>query len=290
MSNTPQTPQSPVQPGILAEQLRAARGELLGKDLAARAGWPLSKVSKIEHGKQLPSQDDLAIWAQATGTTADLHQWRALLQAAEEARRDLSMQTRAGHRALQHRFNEIIARADRFRSFETTVIPRFLQLPDYTRAVLTESRERHGGADDLEAAVAERQASVAYLFDPARSFEFLIAEPVLGWRFRALSRQVHRAQLEHLLTLQGRFRNASNVRMGIVPLFRPISWAPRTPFNILGDYAAAEHWIGEQQFLLNDETDRLHKIMDKMWETACQGEAAARIIRSAIDRLDQSDD
>jgi hypothetical protein len=34
--------------------------------LASTAGWDASKVSKIEHGKQLPSADDLTVWSQLT--------------------------------------------------------------------------------------------------------------------------------------------------------------------------------------------------------------------------------
>lgn len=278
----------------LAELLRTARGSMSASELAALAGWQISKISKIEHGKQLPSRDDLDRWAEITGaTTADLQTWRALLTTAQEARRDMTLQIRAGQRAFQRSFTDLIKRTTRFRIFETTVIPRFLQTPDYSRAILTESLERHGVGTDIEAAVTERQSTVDHLFHRHRSFELIIAESVLGWRPAALTRPVHRAQLEHLLHLVQMFSGAGavgNVRIGIVPLFRPIGWVPRNSFHMFDDYAGTEHWIGEVPFLLTDETDRLHKIMDKMWETACEGDQAAQIIQNAIDTLANAPD
>ncbi|UGT61401.1 hypothetical protein LTT61_30470 [Nocardia asteroides] len=35
-----------------------------GRQLSTAAGWHWSKTSRIEHGKQLPSESDLAVWCQ----------------------------------------------------------------------------------------------------------------------------------------------------------------------------------------------------------------------------------
>ena len=37
------------------------------------AGWLSSKVSKIEHGKQTPSEEDLQTWCQQCGTVGCDH-------------------------------------------------------------------------------------------------------------------------------------------------------------------------------------------------------------------------
>lgn len=289
------TPPSLARPGALADQLRSARGSLQAKDLAGLAGWPTSKVSKIEHGRQLPTEDDLDKWADLTGADATTRRhWKIMLAAATESRRDLITQARAGQKALQRQFNEMIARTTRIRVFESTVVPRFMQLPEYSRALLLEGLERlPRRIDDIDAAVAERQLSVSHLFDPRRRFEFIITEPVLSWRFATLDKQVHRAQLEHLLALQKVFAvpdSAPHVRFGIVPMFRKITWLPRTSFHMFDDLAAAEHWIGTNEFVLAEDVDRLHQTMDKMWESACEGDDAGRIIQNAIDRLDHSED
>lgn len=288
------TPPSTFEPGPLAERLRAARGTLTATDLAEQAGWQVSKISKIEHGRQLPKDEDLDVWARLTGATqAERHDWGLLLQAAEGARRDLTSQVRAGQRVLQRRFNEVIAQTRHFKLFEATMMPRYLQLPAYTRAVLAESFDRLGKGGDIEEGVAERQASVPHLFDKTRRFEFIITESVLGWRFSTLDRPTHRAQLEHLLAMQKMFSlpgAVGNVRFGIVPLFRPIKWAPRNSFYIMDDRGAAEHWIGDNQFLLTDQVDQLNAIFENLWESACEGEQAAEIIQRAIEQLDRASD
>lgn len=288
MSNPPRPRQRLIEPGGLAQQLRTARGVVLAKDMAEQAGWQISKISKIEHGKQLPSDEDLDKWADITGVgDAVLHEWKSLLAVADADRRSYASQTRAGQRLLQRRYNGIIADATTFRLFEPTFVPRFLQTPDYTRAVLTESRERHGGADDIEASTAERQASLAYLFDPGRTFEIIITEATLGWCFAALPRDVHRAQLVRLLDAVD---GPAQLRFGIIPLFQPIAWAPQNGFQVLGEIGFMEHWIGELQFALVEDLDQLNAVMDKLWDSAREGDQAREIIRRAIERLDHADD
>jgi transcriptional regulator with XRE-family HTH domain len=289
MNSTPRIQEQLIRPGGLSRLLRAARGDLLAKDLAERAGWQISKISKIEHGKQLPSDEDLRVWAEHTGASAaSLRQWKELAAAALEARHDYAAQFRAGQRKLQHQYNEIISAATTFRLFETTFVPRFLQTRDYMRAVLTESQQRHGGLDDIDATVEARQASLVYLDDPNRTFELIITEPVLGWCFSALERDAHLQQLHRLIDLIDN-PGPGNVRFGIIPLFQPIGWVPQNGFQLLGDIGFMEHWIGEQQYLLTEDLDRLNKIFDQLWASAREGAAAREIIQQAIDRLERAD-
>jgi transcriptional regulator with XRE-family HTH domain len=48
----------------LGHRLRDLRKDagLTGRQLALLAGWPNSKVSKIEYGKQTPTEDDIRLW------------------------------------------------------------------------------------------------------------------------------------------------------------------------------------------------------------------------------------
>jgi transcriptional regulator with XRE-family HTH domain len=286
-NNTPNIREQLTRPGGLARQLRTARGTLLAKDLAKRTGWQISKISKIEHGKQLPDEEDLKKWAEHTGATdAQLHEWRALLEAASETRKDYATQTRAGQKALQKQYTGIIAASTLSRLFEPTFIPRFLQLPEYARAVLTESLERHQGDDDVDAAVAERRITVDLLQDPKRQFDLLFTEAALGWCFQALPRDVHLAQLRHLQDVVGQY---PNVRIGIIPLFQRISWAPQGSLQIFDNTIGfMEHWLGELHFVLAEDLARLHRVMDKLWEGAREGADALEIISRAIARLESS--
>lgn len=54
---------------VLGHRLRDLRKDagLTGRQLATLAGWHGSKVSKIEYGKQTPTEDDIRVWCQSCG-------------------------------------------------------------------------------------------------------------------------------------------------------------------------------------------------------------------------------
>ncbi|MBX6768780.1 MAG: helix-turn-helix domain-containing protein, partial [Actinomadura rubrobrunea] len=56
--------------GVRLRELRQD-ARLTQRRLAELAGWHESKVSKIEHGKQTPSEDDISTWCRLVG--ADDH-------------------------------------------------------------------------------------------------------------------------------------------------------------------------------------------------------------------------
>lgn len=60
-----------LKPGGVAAVLKHARtgANLRGNELARRAGWRASKVSKLEHGQQMPTADDLHTWLSICGLT-----------------------------------------------------------------------------------------------------------------------------------------------------------------------------------------------------------------------------
>ena len=57
--------------GIRLRQLRE-EAELSGKELAERLGWPASKVSRLENGRQTASADDVRAWATALSAPTEL--------------------------------------------------------------------------------------------------------------------------------------------------------------------------------------------------------------------------
>lgn len=63
----------------LRELRRDAR--LTGRQLAAVHGWHPSKVSKIEGGKQTPSEADIEAWARACGQPELVDELTATLRA-----------------------------------------------------------------------------------------------------------------------------------------------------------------------------------------------------------------
>ena len=67
------TPTYQRERGRLAEALKAVRvgAGLSGARLAEMLGWQQSKVSEIETRKQLPSEDDIAVWVGAGGAAPE---------------------------------------------------------------------------------------------------------------------------------------------------------------------------------------------------------------------------
>ena len=105
------------QPGGLAARLfrmREATG-LSQLQLAERLGWgPRSgppKISKLENGRQMPSANDVRLWADATGNTDSIPELLAMLadiQAVHVRRRKLLQQ---GEAPLQEEYDQRIQAA-----------------------------------------------------------------------------------------------------------------------------------------------------------------------------------
>ncbi len=271
-------------PTLLGESLKKARTEagLTQDQLAEQIGWEKttgkSKVSKIESGRQVPSDGDINDWAAATAAEDRLReQWKTLASEAEEARR-LSYKSRlgGGQAAVQREWTDRAANTTRFRFFETFGIPRYLQVPEYTRAMLEEFGN-YSTVNDLDAAVQARLASGRYLYDTSKSFAFLIDEPVL--RRRRFPPAVMRPQLHALQAAIG----LSNVRLGIYPsLSRPVSRLTPSHFNLFDDMGFIETALGGATQLLYDSVAELDELFEAYWRDAVEGAEARELILAAI--------
>lgn len=266
----------------LATRLRLARGTLMAKELAERAHWVQSKISKIESGKQLPSRDDLAVWADLTDTdAATLELWNAMLTEALQARRDWTARMReGGQQAVQQGFSELVAAAQTLQFFETTFIPRFFQVPGYTRGITTWVNQELGLGRDIDEAVAVRQADVNYLYS-GKQFDLLITEPVLRWRHESMPAAVMRQQLDRLLSVNG----LENVRFGIIPMDAPVKVWPVHSFEIYGDVLMLETIYDEQRIEDEEKVALYRHTFDRMRDSAVTGDDAQQLIHDAIRAL-----
>jgi transcriptional regulator with XRE-family HTH domain len=270
----------------LAARLRIARGAMKGKELAREAGWPQSKISKIEGGTQLPSAKDLETWAEHTGADAEvLTQWQAMRILAEQAQRDWAARMRmGGQTSVQMEFQQRVEAARTFRFFEVCFIPLFFQVPGYTRGVLTWVAEEEGKiAGDVTEATAARQATVNYLYTD-RQFELIITESVLRTQHESMSDAVMRQQLDRLLTVDG----LDNVRFGIIPTERLKKAMPVHSFEVYGHEVSIETYIDSNWEDDEAKVARYNRTMDRHWLVACEGEAARNLIHKALDALPQT--
>lgn len=164
--------------GARLRELRRDAG-LSGQGLADRCGWHPSKVSRLELGRQTPSEYDIRDWCTATG--ADLHipdliaSVRNINAAYLEWKRILS----TGHARRQQQSITREAVTQLMRWYEPELVPGLLQTRKYAEAVLRACIAMVGGPDDLDAAVAARIQRQHVLTNGARRFSFLLAEQAL---------------------------------------------------------------------------------------------------------------
>jgi hypothetical protein len=266
------------RPDGLATRLKKARGTMPAKDLAEQASWNKSKVSKIEGGTQLPTLGDLATWGRLTGTsTAVVKQWEQLLSEAESVKDEVDAQARAGVKAAEATYYELLAGSPAARFFELTSIPRFLQIPEYTRATLQQAEP---GADaQTDAIVADRQRSASLLYEPGRHFEVLLDEGVL--RRLTTDSLVLAAQLDRLQTVIGL---PSMRRFGILPFGQRLPATLPTSVALYGNVGYIETAL-DAVTLLADEVASYEKLFGRLWDGAAEGNDARQIIINARNSL-----
>lgn len=215
----------------LREVRRAAH--LSGVDFAARAGWHSAKVSRIEHGKQTPSDKDLLTWCRVCDAELLLPDLRAALANVEALWSEWRRLAAAGHAQQQRRRVDLEARAAVIRNFEPSVIPGLLQTEHYARAILATAIAFVEGVDDLDRAVNARLDRQQILSAGTRRIAILLGEQALYTTVGGPD--VMAGQLRHLLDTG--FGNP-RLSLGIIP--RRAEFVYTTTCFVLVDQRMAE--------------------------------------------------
>lgn len=259
----------------LADHLRLLRerGEHSAKEFAALLGWTPSKLSKIETGRQTPTDVDLITYLEQLAVPADeiaalREQLRELRIEQVAWRREL----RAGHRARQQRDARSEQDAAVLRGVATMIVPGLLQTPDYARAVLRSQTELLEVPDDVDAAVAARMERQRILYEPGRIVEILIAEAAL--RHPVASPEVMVAQLDRLISAVG----LPGVRFGMLPLSRPVPYVPLHGFWIVDDVVEVETVTSEVRVTDSDQVAIYQQLADRLWSVAVEGDDARALL------------
>ncbi|WP_326556167.1 helix-turn-helix domain-containing protein [Micromonospora sp. NBC_01796] len=264
--------------GARLRELRAREG-ISGINLASRLGWVQSKVSRIETGRQLPTEDDVRAWGAVIDADEPLldellRQLRALRGEHIAWRRGASDAAQAG---TQRSMMELAAEATLVRNFELGVVPGLLQTADYARVRLAENVEFHGApGDDLEDALLLRIQRQQVLYDSTKQFRFLVTESVL--RMSLCPVDVMRGQLDRLTALTG----MSNVELGVIPTEARLPLAPLHGFVMFDDTVTVETWAEEQTWQTAADALRFGRIFDRLHEVARHGEDARDIIQATL--------
>ncbi|GIG62282.1 hypothetical protein Lfu02_66540 [Longispora fulva] len=270
------------QPDGMATRLRAlrTRAGLASKSLAEANGWPPSKVSKLENGKQAPAGADIDAWVRTCGgTPTEAQELLELLEQIQEKHQDWRRRMRQGQAEVQTSYNELVSKSRMIRHFETVYVPGLIQTAEYARRVFSEMVVLHDlDVEDIDAAVAARMQRQQMLYDGTHQFEFLLAEPVLRWML--CPAPTMRGQLDRLQTIVG----MPNIRFGILPMGRQLATTPQNSFQLYDDLAVSETFVGETQHDA-DESAAYLRIMERLWSDAVVGEPARQLIIDASKAL-----
>jgi transcriptional regulator with XRE-family HTH domain len=265
--------------GLRLRELRRHSG-LTGRELAGQLGWPASKISKLENGRQTPTDGDLRAWANATGAEKVVVELVASLHTLESQHAEWRRQLRGGLRSHQVELARLDEKTKLFRAFESTFIPGLLQTAEYARARFTQSIRVLKVPNDVDEAVRVRLQRQEILYRSDKRFHFLLTEAVL--RYRLCPVEVMLAQLDRLVALSA----LRNVRLGIIPFETPYSVAPAHGFWLLDeDLVIVETFSAELNLAQPPEIALYSAIFDRLAAIASYGRDARAVITRVMEEL-----
>jgi transcriptional regulator with XRE-family HTH domain len=273
----------------LGKRLRELREHagFSGKQLAESLSWPPSKISKIENGRQTPTDDDIRAWTQATGSEGETAALLASLHTLEVQHADWQRLLRGGLRPRQRALAELDQKTRLFRAFEATVIPGLLQTPEYARARFAEGIRRLKLPNDINDAVQGRIQRQEILYRPDKRFHFVLTEAAL--RFRLCSPQVMLGQLDRLVSLS----QLPNMKLGIIGFDTQYATSPWHGFWLYDDQKVLVETMSAALDLRQPQEIALYgDAFEQLAAVASYSRSARAIITRVMDDLarESSDD
>jgi transcriptional regulator with XRE-family HTH domain len=266
--------------GVRLRELRKDAG-LTAKALAAATGQHNTRVSKIEHGVQAPSDKDIREWCRVCGADDQVPDLLATLRAVESAYLEFRRQSRAGmKRVLGAHTLALYERTNLFRIYEHNVIPGLFQTAEYSAAMLSFWIKFLGTTNDLEEAVATRMERQRVIYKGGKRFVAVLEEHALRTWFGTAETQA--GQLDRLLALM----SLPNVSLGIVPMMTERIAVGSTGFWIFDDtLVALETPTASIEVNRPQELELYARMFEALKSPAVYGRAARDLITKAIDEL-----
>ncbi|MGW3184531.1 helix-turn-helix domain-containing protein [Kitasatospora sp. NPDC001119] len=264
-------------------QLKELRQDayLSGVELAQRCGWHKTKVSKIEHGTQIPAEEDIRRWATACAVEGQTPELIAMSREIEQMWTDYKRWHRPGMKRLQFKAMDLYAKTKLLRVYESLFVPGFLQTVDYAKAQFTIHAKLHGlPLDDVEEAAQNRMVRKRFLGTGAPMFSFLLEASALTNNTGGA--EVMNGQLDHLLEVS----RLPYVSIGIIPQGRPRSLYPGEGFYLFDEsLLKQEFWSGAFQTSRPENISYFVRVFAALRDQAVFGTAARNEIEAARGRL-----
>jgi transcriptional regulator with XRE-family HTH domain len=265
--------------GHRLRELRTA-ANLSGRQLAELLSWPASKVSKLENGRQTPSDDDIRAWTRATGGERETEALLASLHTLEVQHAEWRRILHAGIRPRQNELADLDQQTKLFRVFESTVIPGLLQTAEYARIRFAEGIRVFNLTNDINEAVQGRIQRQQILYRPDKRFHFVLTEAAL--RIRLCPPEVMLGQLDRLISLSA----LPNVKLGVIGFQTQYATSPWHGFWMYdNDRVLVETYSAALTLAQPPEIELYARVFDELASVASYGRAARGIITGVIDDL-----
>ncbi|MBB6420685.1 helix-turn-helix transcriptional regulator [Streptomyces sp. AK010] len=269
----------------LGARLRGFRkdaGFTSGRAFARATSWQESKVSRIENGRQRPSEDDIRVWCEMTGQGDQLGDLVAIVRHVDELWLEWRRQLQTGVEKRQRQAIPVYARTKVFRIWHPTVVWGTLQTSEYAAEVFQQGVSYYEIPNDAEAAVAKRLERQQYLYQGDRIFNVLLGEQALYTNFGGP--EVMRGQLDRLLAVM----RLPRLSLGIVPRSAPTSIWPGNAFSMFDDrLVLVETYSAELSVTQPREIELYTKAFALLKQSAVYGTAVRDLISTAIQHFDQ---
>ena len=272
----------------LGQALRSARQSsgLSGNQLAHQLGWAQSKVSRIETGKQLPTDSDLEAWCcKLRLPKGEQGQLMSLLQQAESEYRSWKDSYRlAGGAAGKQQQILLFEKSSKvICEFQPSLIPGLLQTAQYARELLyLPFGPKFFGADDadIEKMIQKRIERQSVIYNPQKNIEIIILES--GLRTRVCSQNTLYEQLIRLIDLC----SLRSLNLSVVPIEAEIPLIPLGGYTIFdNDMVILETLSGEQQLSLPEEIELYQAAFKETSKVAIQSQGCAKLISKIADEI-----
>ncbi|WP_283136972.1 helix-turn-helix domain-containing protein [Rhizohabitans arisaemae] len=268
---------------LLGAKLRQLReqSQLNGKEMAERLGWPPSKVSRLENARQTATEEDVVVWGRAVsaapGTQDELI---SMARTALEHQNSWRQRYTTGISSAQEDMRDLEARTTHIRAFEPGLIMGLLQTAEFARHIFSGAHRAYGGVDDVHDAVRVRMLRQEILYDPSRTFQFIVPEAVL--RYRVVPVEVLRGQLDRLLAVT----SLTNVEFGVIPFDAQLPHAFLNPFWIYNDSLVGVATKTKELVLRETEDIAFYiQAFEELRKVACFREDARQVIMRIIQDL-----
>jgi transcriptional regulator with XRE-family HTH domain len=279
------SPSSSVQQArhALGQRLREIRKDagITARELAARAGWHESKCSRLEHGRTPPSDADIRTWSMLCGVEDQAADLIATARGIEGQYVEWRRIERAGLKQVQQSVAPLFERTERFRAYQSWVVPGLLQTAAYTHAVLDTVASLRDAPGDIDAAVAVRMERQRVLHSGRHRFAMLLEE----WVLRTVigNADVMAGQLGHLIAAA----SLPSVSLGVIPLGTPrgVGW-PVESFTLYDDAQVNVELVSAHLTVTQPrEVAEYARAFTELSALAVYGAPARSLITAAIDSL-----